>query len=134
MASLSQRIITKVSGPAWGQIRGQFMQIARSLLSVSPDADSELITFYVKFKINSNLNSSVYAALWFKNSKRLIVGVALPEDYEAEELGPALPGTIYKGPQQILRRRTRQCGAKGPSRMGEDSLSECLVRRSTCHK
>jgi len=23
--------------------------------------------------------------------------VALPEDYEAEELGPALPGTIYKG-------------------------------------
>jgi hypothetical protein len=27
----------------------------------------------------------------------LIVGLALPEDYEAEELGPALPGTMYKG-------------------------------------
>ncbi len=96
MGILSQRIIAKVSGPAWEQLRGQFVQIARSLLSVSPDADSELITSYVKFKINSNPNSSVYAALWFKNSKRLIVGVALPEDYEAEELGPALPGTMYR--------------------------------------
>ena len=27
----------------------------------------------------------------------MIVGLALPEEYEAEELGPALPGTMYKG-------------------------------------
>ena len=36
MGELSQRIIAKVSGPAWEQLRGQFMQIARLLLAVSP--------------------------------------------------------------------------------------------------
>ena len=79
------------------QLRGQFMQIARLLLAVSPDADSELMTTYVKFTINTAPQSPVYAAIWLKNSKRLIVGLALPEEYEAEGLGPALPGTMYKG-------------------------------------
>jgi hypothetical protein len=97
MGFLSQRILAKLSGPAWEQIRGQFMQMARLLLATSPDADSELVTNYIKFTIHSDLQSPVYAAVWLKNSKRLIVGLALPEDYEAEELGPALPGTLYKG-------------------------------------
>ena len=97
MGELSQRIIAKVSGPAWESLRGQFMQISRLLLAVSPDADSELMTSYVKFTINTVAQSPVFAALWFKSSKRLIVGLALPEDYEAQELGPSLPGTMYKG-------------------------------------
>ena len=97
MGILSQRIIAKVSGPAWEQIRGQFMQIARSLLAVSPDADSELVTTYVKFTVNMAPQSPVFAAIWLRSSKQLIVGLALPEEYEAEELGPALPGTMYKG-------------------------------------
>ena len=43
MGELSQHTIAKVSGPAWDQIRGQFMQVARSLLAVSPDAHSGLL-------------------------------------------------------------------------------------------
>ena len=97
MGELSQRIIAKVSGPAWEPLRGQFMQIARLLLAVSPDADSELISTYVKFTIDSDSQTRVFAAMWLKSSKRLIVGLALPEEYEAEELGPSLPGTMYKG-------------------------------------
>jgi hypothetical protein len=97
MGFLSQRIIAKIRGPAWEQIRGQFMQISRLLLAVCSDADSELVSAYVKFMIHSDLQSPVYAAVWLKSSKRLIVGLALPADYEAEELGPALPGTLYKG-------------------------------------
>jgi hypothetical protein len=97
MGILSQRIITKVSGPAWESLRGQFMQISRLLLAASPDADSELMTTYVKFTIRSEANSPVFAAVWLKNSKLLIVGLALPEDHDARELGPALPGTTYKG-------------------------------------
>ena len=31
------------------------------------------------------------------SAKRMIVGLALPEEYEAQELGPSLPGTMYKG-------------------------------------
>jgi len=55
------------------------------------------ITTYVKFTINTAPQNPVFAAVWYKSSKRLIVGLALPEDYEAEGLGPSLPGTIYKG-------------------------------------
>jgi len=97
MGILSQRIIAKVNGPAWEQIRGQVMQISRLLLAVSPDADSKLFGIYVKFTIGNDPNSPVYAVVWLKSSKRLIVGMALPEDYEAAGLGPALPGTTYKG-------------------------------------
>ena len=97
MGELSQHTIAKVSGPAWDSLRGQFMQIARSLLAVSPDADSELMTTYVKFTVRSEASSPVFAAIWYKNSKRLIVGLALPEEYEAEKLGPAPPGAFYKG-------------------------------------
>jgi hypothetical protein len=97
MGALSQRILAKVSGPAWEQLRGPFLHMARLLLAVSPDADSDLLTTYVKFSTNSDATSPVYAAVWLKNSKRLIVGLALPEQYEADELGPALPGTTYRG-------------------------------------
>ncbi len=97
MGEMSQHTIAKVSGPAWESLRGQFMQISRLLLAVSPDADSELMTTYVKFTIHSASQSPVYAAIWLKSSKRLIVGLALPEECEAEELGPSLPGTMYKG-------------------------------------
>jgi hypothetical protein len=97
MRELPQRIIAKVSGPAWEQIRGQFIQISRLLLAVSPEANSELLTTYVKFTTESGSNNPVFAAVWYKNAKRLIVGLALPEEYEAPELGPALPAMTYKG-------------------------------------
>jgi hypothetical protein len=97
MGEMSQRIIAKVSGPAWGQIRGQFMQVARMLLAVSPEASSELVTTYVKFTTTSDPQTRIFAAVWLKSSKRLIVGLSLPEDYEAAALGPPLPGTMYKG-------------------------------------
>ena len=97
MGELSQRIIAKVSGPVWEQLRGQFMQITRLLSAVSSDADSELVTTYVKFTVHTAPQSHAFAAIWLKSSKRLIVGLALPEEYEAEELGPALPKTWYKG-------------------------------------
>jgi hypothetical protein len=73
------------------------MQMARLLLAAAPDADSELFTTYVKFTINTAPQSPVFAAIWLKSSKRLVVGLALPEEYEAEELGPAPPTMMYKG-------------------------------------
>ena len=40
------------------------MQIARSLLAVSPAADSELMTTYVKFTVDASPQSTVFAAVW----------------------------------------------------------------------
>jgi hypothetical protein len=97
MGALSQRIIDKVSGPAWEQIRGQFMQMAQLFLSVSPDADSKLLNTYVKFTTRTDPNSPVFAVVWLKSGKQMMVGLALPEEYDARELGPAPLGTTYKG-------------------------------------
>jgi hypothetical protein len=113
---LSQHTIAKVSGPAWEQLRGPFIHIGRLLLSVSPTADSELFTTYVKFTINSDTKSPAYAAVWLKCSKRLIVGLALPADFEAEALVPALPGTMYKG---LTKYFVVERGEKVPSSLGE---------------
>ena len=120
MGILSQRTIAKVSGPAWEQLRGQFMQIARLLLAVSPDADSDLLTTYVKFTINSDASCPVYAAVWLNSSKRLIVGLALPEDCEAEELGPALPGTMYRG---LTKYFVVERGGTAPNRLAEWAMT-----------
>ena len=73
MGVLSQRIIAKVSGPAWESLREQFMKMTRLLLAVSPDADSELMTTYVKFTVHATPQSPVFASVWLKSSKRLIV-------------------------------------------------------------
>ncbi len=56
-----------------------------------------MLTTYVKFQIGNDPHSPVYAAIWLKTSRRLIVGLALPEPFEGEGLGPAPPGTTYKG-------------------------------------
>jgi hypothetical protein len=102
VGELTQHTIAKVSGPAWESLRGQFMQISRLLLAVAPDADSELMTTYIKFTVHTAPQSPVFAAIWLKSSKRLIVGLALPEEYEAEALGPSLPGTMYRGLNQYF--------------------------------
>ena len=97
MGELSQHTIAKVSGPAGNRCAGNSCRWSRSLLAVSPDADSELMTTYVKFTVHGDATSPVFAAIWLKSSKRLIVGLAMPEEFEAAELGPAIPGTTYKG-------------------------------------
>jgi hypothetical protein len=113
MGGLSQRTIAKVSGPSWESLRGQFMQIARLLLAISSDADSDLLNNYVKFTINSAPDSPVYAVIWLKTSQRLIVGLALPEKYDAHGLGPALPGTTYKGLTKYFVVERGGAGPKG---------------------
>jgi hypothetical protein len=97
MRELPQHAIARVSGPAWEQLRRQFIEIGELLLDVSADARSDLFTTYVRFTTHASPESPAYAAVWYKSSKRLIVGLALPVDCDAAELGPALPGTVYKG-------------------------------------
>ena len=94
---LLQELTKKTIQPSWGLLRGQLLEICRKILDASPDAKSEIVSYYVKFSVDIAPASPIYAAVWLKNTKRLIVGLALPEGYEAEELGTALPGTFYKG-------------------------------------
>jgi hypothetical protein len=99
---LSEDAIKKVSGPAWEPLRQVFLDLSDILLGVSPDTIGVLTTIYVKFQVTSAAGSSVFAVVWLKNSKQLVVGLALPDNIESPLLGPAPPGTKYKGITKYL--------------------------------
>jgi hypothetical protein len=102
MGDLPQYVVAKVSGPAWEPLRGQFMEIGRLLMNVSSDTNCEWFGCYARFTASIVQKSQPYAAVWLKTNRRLIIGLALPEAYEVEELGPAPPGTVYKGLTKYL--------------------------------
>lgn len=94
---LSEDAIQRVSGPSWQPLKQAFLDVSSLLLDVSPDVAGVLTTIYVKYQITSGPNSSIYAVVWLKNSKQIVIGLALPEDYESPVLGPAPSGMKYKG-------------------------------------
>ena len=97
MGELSTRAKEKVSGPAWDVLRPQFDDIQATLLSVDPSTYADLTTIYIKFTLTNDPTSPVYAVMWVKSAKRLVVGLALPEQDLPDELGPAPPRMTYKG-------------------------------------
>lgn len=93
---LDERAVQKVSGPTWETRREDFFKMSETLLSVSPDTASQLTTIYVKFCTTSAMNQ-VYAVVWIKTSKAIVVGLSLPDDFEDERLDSAPKGHSYKG-------------------------------------
>ena len=116
MENLWLELGARVETPAWEPLRRQLLKICRLFLNVSADAKSEIISYYIKFSVDTAPTSPTYAAIWFKNTKRLIVGLALPEGYEAEGLGAAVPGTTYKG---LTKYFTIEPGGEVPQRLRE---------------
>jgi hypothetical protein len=104
MGMLSQRVHDRVDALHWRRIWHLFVSVAEILLEFSPDARGELAGSYVKFTTGSQPTSRVYAVVWPKPSppRRLIVGLALPEDFEAEPLGPPPEPIFYRGLNKFL--------------------------------
>ena len=104
MGVLTQRTHDKLSTPRWKALRELFIQVGETILEVSPDAQGDLARNYVKFTTNSNATSAPYAVVWLKVTlpKRLIVGLTLPEDFEAESLGPPPEPIFYQGLTEFL--------------------------------
>ena len=104
MGVLTQRTRDKLRTPRWTALRGLFIQVGEAMLGVSPDAQGDLAGTYVKFTTGSHPTSAAYAVVWLKVSapKRLIVGLALPEDFEAAGLGPPPEPIFYQGLTKFL--------------------------------
>lgn len=96
MGTISDKALKKVAGPAWDALRTAFSEITETLLSVDPDTFADLTTIYIKFTLTDEASSPVYAVMWVKSSKQLVVGLALPDDMRCEGLGPAPKGMNYK--------------------------------------
>jgi hypothetical protein len=116
MTDLPQHALAMISGPAWEPLRGQFVEIGDSLLAVAADVHCESLGRYFKFTTDASPDSPAYAVVWLKSSAKLIVGLALPEIYEAEELGPPLPKTVYRG---LTKYFTVDRGGRVPERLAE---------------
>src|SRR6476660_2599150 len=97
MGQLGEKVIEKISSPAWDRLRDKFIAISHQVLSVSPETFCELTTIYAKFTLTSIPSSPVYAAVWLKSSKSLTFGFSLPDDFDDVSLTPPPQGMKYKG-------------------------------------
>jgi hypothetical protein len=104
MGVFTQRTRDKLSTQRWEALRDLFVQVGEAILEVSPDSQGDLAGSYVKFTTDPHPTSAAYAVVWLKVSapKRLIVGLALPEDFEAVGLGPPPEPIFYQGLTEFL--------------------------------
>jgi hypothetical protein len=104
MGRLTQRVHDRLNHRQWKSIRDLFTQVSKAILGISPEAQGEMAGTYVKFTTGADSASPVYAAVWprFSVPKRLIIGLALPENSEAELLGPPPERIFYRGLTKFL--------------------------------
>jgi hypothetical protein len=104
MGMLTQRANDKLNSSMWKSIRDLFVEASEVILAISSDAHGDLAGSYIKFTTSSHPTSASYAVVWPKMSapKRLIVGLALPEDFEEEPLAPPPERIFYQGLTKFL--------------------------------
>jgi hypothetical protein len=104
MGVLTQRVYDKLNASQWTLLRDLFLRVSKVILGISSDSQGELTGNYVKFATGSHPMSPVYSVVWPKVSepRRLIVGLTLPEDFQAESLGPPPERILYRGLTKFL--------------------------------
>jgi hypothetical protein len=103
MPKHDQRIDAKIAGPSWNRIRDQLMEVHGVLLSVDEPVSSELTTIYIKYKIADDPFAPVFAVLWVKSVKDVILGLATPEKIGHDRVTDAPKGMKYKGLTSYLK-------------------------------
>jgi len=104
MERLTDRAHEKLDTPRWKPLRDLLVPVSKTLLEVSPDAQGDLAGNYIKVATGPAPTRPTYAAVWPKVTlpKRLIVGLALPEDFEAAGVGPSPERIFYQGLTRFL--------------------------------
>mgnify|MGYP001073156511 CR=1 FL=1 len=128
MGVLDQRAHDKLNTTQWKPLRDFFVQVAEVILGISPDAQGVSAGNYVKFTTGPHPTSPVYAVVWPKMSlpKRVIVGLALPDDFEAEPLGPPPERLLYRGITKFLVIYEEETMPKGLSEWVKRAYEEVL--------
>lgn len=96
MGKLDVRVEERIQGPGWANIRDTFYRVNSALLNVSSEARGQLTTIYVKYT-SSPTSDHVYAVVWLKSSKEILVGLAMPDTAPEPKRREPFPGTKYKG-------------------------------------
>jgi len=128
MGLLTQRTLDKLSTQRWKDLRELFIRVSEAILEASPDAQGDLAGTYVKFTTGPHPSSAAYAVVWLKVSlpKRLIVGLALPEEFEAAGLGPPPEPVFYHGLTKFLVIEEGQAAPEGLAGWAKRAYEEAL--------
>jgi len=97
MAKHDEKIDKRINGPTWGSIREKLVDIQHILLSINESAASELTTIYAKYKVSEDPLSQVFAVMWLKTAKKVVLGLATPEKICHKDIVDAPNGMKYKG-------------------------------------
>lgn len=100
---LDRRAVQRVEGPAFEAFRPMFFEVARVLLDQGPETESELTTIYVKFRTKPLPDGRVFAVAWIKNSQKLTVGLAIPQEFAAVGLIDPPRGYVYRGLTKFMQ-------------------------------
>ncbi len=102
MERLDMRAAERISGPAWDHIRSLFGCIHKILVDTDECVNGSLTTIYVKYVL-SDRNAPPFAVVWIKKSSELIVGLALPPEFQCQELSEPVPGYKYSGLTRYIK-------------------------------
>ena len=128
MGVLTQRARDKLNAPQWKSLRDLFVPVIEVLLEISPDAQGDLAGSYIKFATDPHPTSTAYVVVWLKVSepKRLIVGLTLPEDFEAAGLGPPPEPIFYQALTKYLVIEEGQAVPEGLAGWAKRAYEEAL--------
>ena len=91
MARHDPLIDDKLESKGWDALRPVFSEIHGTLLSADAAASSKAETIYIKYRLKDDVYGKVFAVVWIRTTKRLTVGLALPDDIGHPLLGPQPP-------------------------------------------
>jgi hypothetical protein len=103
MAKYDEVIEKKIGGPVWENIHGKLQNIIKELLDVDESAAPELSTIYIKFKIRDEPLAPVYAVLWIRSPKRVVLGIATHKTMPHKLVTDAPNRMKYTGLTSYLR-------------------------------
>lgn len=97
MSELDPRIAERVRGQTWADIRETVLDICDRVLAVGPGTRAQLTTIYVKFAASNEPSAPVYAVMWLKTARNVVVGFSLPNEFHDAALVTTPAGMNYKG-------------------------------------
>ena len=97
MGTDNEEVVKKLSGRSWDKSREKLIGLIKELLSVDKSAVVEPSTIYLKFKVRDEPLAAVYAVLWVRSVKNIILGLSTPKKNENEIVMGAPPHMKYTG-------------------------------------
>lgn len=125
---LDARANKRLGGKGWDKIRPQLESIHRALISVSPTASGALTTIYVKYSTEET-GMQPYAVLWVKKTTELLLGLALPEEYDVGQLASTGANLKYAGLTKYLRFVPNSNVPEFLMRWAQDAYAHVLNRK-----